>query len=152
MMHKIRNYAASLALVGLAACSSTGGGPQYTTRIVAPAPAPVASNTIRQVQVTLQQDGYYRQGPIDGVWGPGTENGVQAFQRDHSLAPSGQLDMPTLQALNLVGAPPPPPQASSAPAQNPLPDNASADNGAATNQMPNTASPPSSQANAAPQR
>ncbi len=72
---------------------------------VAPAPPqPVASAMVKQVQDRLQHDGYYRQGAIDGVWGAGTMTAVQAFQRDHSLSASGQLDMPTLQALNVADA------------------------------------------------
>lgn len=112
-MRDIRNYAACLALAGLAACSSLGiGGTQYSSRSATPPPpAPVASDTIRQVQSTLQKDGYYRQGNIDGVWGTGTENAVEAFQRDHSLTVTGQLDGPTLQAMNLASNPPNPPAA-----------------------------------------
>jgi peptidoglycan hydrolase-like protein with peptidoglycan-binding domain len=69
---------------------------------VAAAPQPVANDMVRQVQGRLQQDGYYKQGAVDGVWGTGTMNAVQAFQRDHNLSASGKLDVPTLQALNIT--------------------------------------------------
>lgn len=109
-MRQISKYAACLTLVGLAACSSMGmgGGNQYSSRTVAPAPAPVSSDTIKQVQATLQRDGYYRNGAVDGLWGAGTEGAVQAFQKDHSLTQNGQLDVPTMQAMNLTGGNPPP--------------------------------------------
>jgi peptidoglycan hydrolase-like protein with peptidoglycan-binding domain len=58
---------------------------------------------VRQVQSQLRDGGYYKQGPVDGVWGAGTENAVRAYQRDHNLTSNGQLDVPTLQALNLAG-------------------------------------------------
>jgi len=90
------------------------GGNQYSSRAPAPASTAVTQDTIRQVQSSLQRDGYYKQGNVDGVWGVGTENAVQAFQRDHSLTASGQLDVPTLQAMNLANNPPPPPPSNSA--------------------------------------
>jgi N-acetylmuramoyl-L-alanine amidase len=62
----------------------------------------VAPATVRQVQSKLRDDGYYKQGPVDGVWGSGTQTSVQSFQRDHNLTANGQLDLPTLQALNLA--------------------------------------------------
>jgi N-acetylmuramoyl-L-alanine amidase len=62
----------------------------------------VSPDTVRQVQSKLRDDGYYKQGPIDGVWGSGTQASVQSFQHDHNLTANGQLDLPTLQALNLA--------------------------------------------------
>ena len=107
-MIRARNVTAALAIAALAAlpaCSkidsmmgrSTGG--TAASRAVA---QPVANDMVRQVQARLQQDGYYKQGMVDGVWGAGTMNAVQAFQRDHSLDASGKLDVPTLQALNIA--------------------------------------------------
>jgi peptidoglycan hydrolase-like protein with peptidoglycan-binding domain len=147
-VRQISKYAACLTVVGLAACSSMGmGGNQSSSRTAAapPAPQPVASDTIKQVQTTLQRDGYYKQGAVDGVWGSGTADAVMAFQKDHSLTPNGKLDLPTLQAMNLGtgtasanNAPPPPPYR---PANNP-PQNApavsSAPNGST---QPDTSAP-----------
>ena len=88
----------SLAI--LPACSLTA------THASNPSPVYVSSNPevspgmVRQVQTTLQQQGLYT-GAIDGVWGPRTEAAVQSFQQSHALNPSGQLNSPTLAALNL---------------------------------------------------
>jgi peptidoglycan hydrolase-like protein with peptidoglycan-binding domain len=102
-MKSIRYGIAVGLLAGLGACSNMMGG--GSTRDTAMAPAPVASDMVRQVQSKLRDGGYYKQGAVDGVWGPGTEASVRSFQHDHNLTSSGQLDMPTLQALNLAGGP-----------------------------------------------
>jgi peptidoglycan hydrolase-like protein with peptidoglycan-binding domain len=64
----------------------------------------VAPDMVRQVQSKLRDDGYYKQGSVDGVWGSGTEASMRSFQHDHNLATNGQLDVPTLQALNLASS------------------------------------------------
>jgi len=90
-------------LAGLGACSnfdSRGSAPQSTA---ATQPA-VAPDVVRQVQSKLRDDGYYKQGPVDGVWGAGTQASVRSFQRDHNLTANGQLDVPTLQAMNLASS------------------------------------------------
>lgn len=129
-----------IALVGLSSCSWFGGSKSSNTAppataASAPATAPVAQVTIRDVQTALQQDGYYKSGKVDGVWGRGTERAVTRFQHDHNLTANGKLDVPTLQALNLTGTPPstesnnppaqnpPPPPPPSGAANNPPPDN-----------------------------
>lgn len=53
------------------------------------------------VQLQLQRDGYYA-GPIDGVLGPATREGIAAFQADHGLAITSAIDEPTLATLGLV--------------------------------------------------
>jgi peptidoglycan hydrolase-like protein with peptidoglycan-binding domain len=91
-------------LAGLGACSnfdSRGSVPQSTA--MAPPPT-VAPDMVRQVQSKLRDGGYYKQGPVDGVWGSGTQASVRSFQQDHNLATNGQLDVPTLQALNLTSS------------------------------------------------
>jgi len=91
-------------LVGLGACSNMMGGSAPAPRPIAAATQPTVSpDLVRQVQSKLHDDGYYKQGPVDGVWGAGTESAVRSFQRDHNLGSSGQLDVPTLQAMNLSG-------------------------------------------------
>jgi peptidoglycan hydrolase-like protein with peptidoglycan-binding domain len=41
----------------------------------------------------------------DGKAGPGTHKAIQKFQTENSLQPTGQLDGPTLAALDLVNQP-----------------------------------------------
>ena len=41
----------------------------------------------------------------DGKVGPGTHKAIQKFQTENSLQPTGQLDGPTLAALDLVNQP-----------------------------------------------
>jgi peptidoglycan hydrolase-like protein with peptidoglycan-binding domain len=88
-------------LAALGACSMMGGGSQ-ASRPVAVAQPTVAPDMVKQVQSKLRDDGYYKQGAVDGVWGSGTETAVRSFQHDHNLGSSGQLDVPTLQALNVA--------------------------------------------------
>ena len=56
---------------------------------------------IVNVQLQLQRDGYYA-GPIDGILGPGTRQGLAAFQADRGLAITSAIDEPTLASLGLV--------------------------------------------------
>jgi peptidoglycan hydrolase-like protein with peptidoglycan-binding domain len=112
-MIKIRAVAALLALGSLAAlpaCSSMMGGSSQSSS------APMAKQElspamVMQVQTTLQQQGMYH-GNIDGLWGPVTQAAVQSYQQAHGLTANGQLDSPTLAALN---APMPATTASAAP-------------------------------------
>jgi peptidoglycan hydrolase-like protein with peptidoglycan-binding domain len=103
---RVWNYGLAVGLLaGLGACSHMMDSSRNNQ---APAPPPaamaspvVAPDMIRQVQATLQTDGYYKHRPVDGVYGRGTETAVRSFQKDHNLSSSGELDAPTLQALNL---------------------------------------------------
>ncbi len=123
-MIKARNFGALLALgalTALPACSMFGGdksasnsSAQYSQASTAPASNTVASNAagtsgtvapvspgmIRRVQTTLQQNGDYN-GRVDGVWGPQTENGVRTWQQAHNLSSNGEIDMATLQSMNI---------------------------------------------------
>ena len=123
-MIKIRNFAALLALSGVAvlpACSMFGGDnsssrssrASYSSQGYAAAPnynstsqmAPeLTPDMIRNVQQALQQDGTYR-GRVDGVWGPGTQAAVRTYQQQHNMNATGQLDQDTLAAMNLGAAP-----------------------------------------------
>lgn len=91
-------------LAGLGACSNMMGGGNQAPKTVVSQPT-LAPDMVKQVQSKLRDDGYYKQGAVDGVWGAGTETAVRLFQRDHNLGSSGQLDVPTLQALNVTGGP-----------------------------------------------
>lgn len=55
-------------------------------------------NDVIRLQQELQIQGYY-QGPIDGIYGKGSENAVISFQRDHGLAIDGIAGAQTLPAL-----------------------------------------------------
>jgi hypothetical protein len=60
------------------------------------------SGLVRSVQQALNDKGY-NAGPMDGQWGPTTEDAVRKFQRASGLPETGQLERPTLNAL---GVPP----------------------------------------------
>lgn len=64
---------------------------------------PLSPTMVQQVQARLQQLGMYN-GNVDGMWGPATEASVRTFQQSQGMAPTGQLDSPTLSAMNLSGA------------------------------------------------
>jgi peptidoglycan hydrolase-like protein with peptidoglycan-binding domain len=137
-----------MAMMGLAGCSMFGGSnasntppPTAAAAPIQPPTAPVAQTTISDVQTALQQAGYYKNEHVDGVWGRGTERAVRQFQRDHHLTANGKLDVPTMQALNLTGAPPSTTGSNNPPDNNPAPppppapsNNPPADSGA--NQPP----------------
>ena len=118
---KANNLAALLALSGVAllpACSMFGGSNRNgsaatASRSYAAAPSsnPAQSasgwqngqltpDMVRQVQQNLTQAGTYK-GRADGVWGPQTEAAVRDYQQQHNLSATGQLDQPTLSAMNL---------------------------------------------------
>ena len=59
---------------------------------------PVPSNDVASAQQRLKDDGYYA-GPVDGVMGPNTEAALRAYQRDHRLSVTGQLDPPSTRSL-----------------------------------------------------
>ena len=64
----------------------------------------VSQGFLAQLQHRLQQQGFYHQGNVDGVWGPETESALQNFQQQNNLRPTGQIDMRTLEALNMLNA------------------------------------------------
>jgi hypothetical protein len=76
-------------------CSYSYDGPIYGYSDLAP------DQIIVNVQLQLQREGYYV-GPIDGVLGPMTRQGIAAFQADHGLAVTAAVDEPTLATLGLV--------------------------------------------------
>lgn len=113
------------ALTALPGCSYFGGGnggSQYSqatpaTRYTAPAQTrqtaeasakptvnkirqPVTTAMVRKVQARLKQDGLYH-GRIDGLWGPKSREAAMDFQHHNGIAPTGKIDMPMLQAMNL---------------------------------------------------
>ena len=98
-MTKFHVAAALLAfgsLAALPACSMMNS----RTSSVAPMSSPeLSSGMVRHVQTTLQQQSFYT-GSIDGIWGPQTRSAVLSFQRANGLRATGELNSPTLAALN----------------------------------------------------
>ena len=65
------------------------------------APPDVQRRVIIGAQSLLARRGYYRSG-IDGVFGPGMEFAVRAYQARFKIEQNGRLDMETLAALGLL--------------------------------------------------
>ncbi|MBA2241695.1 MAG: peptidoglycan-binding protein [Chthoniobacterales bacterium] len=65
------------------------------------APPELQTRVVLSAQTLLARHGYYRSG-IDGVYGPGTEFAVRAYQSRFGIEPTGRLDMETLAALGLL--------------------------------------------------
>lgn len=64
---------------------------------------PASRSDIQEAQQELKSQGLYM-GAIDGVMGPKTQTAVMAFQREHSLPQSAQLDQQTMSALSGNGS------------------------------------------------
>ena len=65
------------------------------------APPEVQRRVIAGAQTLLMRQGYYRSG-IDGIYGPGTEFALRAYQSRVGLEPNGRLDLDTLASLSLL--------------------------------------------------
>jgi hypothetical protein len=65
-----------------------------------PAEVTPSQETIVAVQKELANLGYYH-GPIDGLIGPQTERAISWFQSVDKLSVTGQIDDPTLKALQI---------------------------------------------------
>jgi hypothetical protein len=63
------------------------------------ASTPSPTGDIAAAQQRLKDRGYYA-GPVDGVMGPRTAAALRAYQRDHGLSATGQLDSQTASALS----------------------------------------------------
>jgi len=130
-MIQARGFGALLALGALTAlpgCSyfgmGGGGGQQYgssapSTQYTAPASReaaeaganrggtvsnvqqPITTAMVRRVQAQLKHDGLYH-GRIDGRWGPRSQHAAAEFQHRNNLQPTGKIDLPMLQAMNLT--------------------------------------------------
>jgi peptidoglycan hydrolase-like protein with peptidoglycan-binding domain len=57
--------------------------------------------SVRAVQARLGTLGFYN-GPVDGVWGQGTQSAIEGFQRARGLPPDGQLGPATATAMGLA--------------------------------------------------
>jgi peptidoglycan hydrolase-like protein with peptidoglycan-binding domain len=58
---------------------------------------------VRRAQVALKDQGYY-EGDADGVMNPRTASALRAYQREHQLSETGDLDPKTAKSLGIVGA------------------------------------------------
>ncbi len=65
------------------------------------APPEIQSNVVASAQSILAHRDLYR-GEIDGIFGPGTEFSLRAYQAKIRLPVTGRLDLETLAALNLL--------------------------------------------------
>ena len=83
----------TLSLTSRAASEASPSASPSTT-----ASAPAPANDVRSAQQRLKNDAYYS-GPVDGVLGPNTVAALRAYQRDHRLTVTGQLDAPTVRSL-----------------------------------------------------
>ncbi len=63
---------------------------------------PVRGDDVTNLQDRLHELGYDA-GPVDGVFGPDTERGLRAFQRDYGLTSDGTCGPATLRALRQLG-------------------------------------------------
>ena len=83
-----------LATGGKASAGASGAGQD------ASAPPPVSRQLIRSVQENLKAEGIDA-GPIDGIWGRRTSQGVREFQQAQGFDTSGQLNAQTISALGI---------------------------------------------------
>jgi len=67
---------------------------------LSPSVEPLSPAAVRNVQARLRALGFYR-GAVDGVWGSGTQAGVERFQQGRGLQSNGQLNPATLSAMGL---------------------------------------------------
>jgi len=73
---------------------STGSAPEL----------PLSSpEMVRRAQGALKEQGYY-EGEADGVMSPRTSTALRAYQREHNLQETGDLDPQTAKKLGIVGA------------------------------------------------
>lgn len=87
---------AAAANVNAAARRDMNGNPGDDDRMLAS-----ETGTVRSVQQALNERGF-NAGQVDGQWGPNTEDALRQFQQSKGLAPTGNLDQRTLDALNIA--------------------------------------------------
>lgn len=62
-------------------------------------------DSVRTVQQALVNQGISVAGGVDGIFGPGTESALKAFQKSQGLPRSGKVDLATAIALGLKSSP-----------------------------------------------
>ena len=68
-----------------------------------PAPPLSSPEMVRRAQSALKDQGYY-EGDADGLMNPRTSSALRAYQREHKLPETGDLDPQTAKSLGIVGA------------------------------------------------
>jgi len=89
----------ALSVGSLAAVSSPAFAAEE--RIQANANGEVLSHTSTVILQRRLADHHAYKGPIDGIWGRGTEAALRNFQADNKLEVTGRVDEPTADKLNL---------------------------------------------------
>ena len=87
-------------IVGLTLCIVGGYLIQCYTLLKSDFMKVWADSTTTEVQTRLKQWGYY-DGPINGTMDAETVAAIQYFQRKHGIPESGELDVPTANALGV---------------------------------------------------
>ena len=81
--------------MSLTSRAASEASPSASPAVSVPSP----TGDIAAAQQRLKDRGYYT-GPVDGVMGPRTAAALRAYQRDHGLTATGQLDSQTASALS----------------------------------------------------
>lgn len=114
---------------------------------LAPAPAPASGgdmpaaqqggtgaldpSRVRDLQQALQSHGFYRDGQVDGIWGPQTAAALREYQQSQGLDASGEATSETLASLGIgEDGMPTPPTMSGSSGDAPMPE---ADGGSGSN-------------------
>ena len=88
-----------------ATAATLGLDPNTLLASVAPAAPPPPDHllpaSVRALQARLRTLGFYG-GPVDGVWGEGTQSAIENFQRARGLQTDGQLGPATVTAMGLT--------------------------------------------------
>ena len=98
---------AAVSLIAIAVFSATAQGQVAAGQLNMDAVPNLSEENIRQVQEALRKKGF-DPGPVDGIFGPKTEEAVRNFQDRYGMKASGKIDNQTLFALGeaeLTGQP-----------------------------------------------
>jgi peptidoglycan hydrolase-like protein with peptidoglycan-binding domain len=105
MTKSIVTGAVALALCAVAALPAPGqqsqSTPQWIRDLDMDAAPALGDGGVRRVQQELRKRGF-DPGPIDGIYGPLTKEGVRSFQDRYGMRASGDIDNQTLFALGAV--------------------------------------------------
>jgi N-acetylmuramoyl-L-alanine amidase len=88
-------FAVNIMIIALAQCVQRAGAAAYRRGS--------AGEVVTQIQRKLSDWGYYA-GPVDGVYGTGTESAVKYFQTQNDLRADGIAGQSTLNALGISSA------------------------------------------------
>jgi peptidoglycan hydrolase-like protein with peptidoglycan-binding domain len=61
----------------------------------------ISTRDVRDIQEALHDEGYYKNGRVDGIWGRMTAGAVREFQSDQGLSVTGTANAETRDALGL---------------------------------------------------